>query len=193
MLLPCGFTDILWTPNNTNKLLCVSTGSSYGYINLKGNYVINPQYDEARAFSSTDKLAAVCIDEKWGYINDKGELVIPAQFTSAYTFVNGYARVRIDGKYGLIDKKGNYVIPPEYEGLYGLSKAGILSYRDSEYKYGLINTNGQIISEASFNNLSTVYDDGFAVFEQDGKCGIINKKGEIIVPATFDNIAEYEY
>ena len=67
-------------------LAWVKIGDKYGYINPKGEIVINPQFDEAGSFS--EGLADVKIGGKEGYINPKGEIVIEPQFDSAGPFSN---------------------------------------------------------------------------------------------------------
>ena len=62
----------------------VKIGDKWGYINPKGEFVINPQFDLVGSFS--EGLADVVIGDKWGYINPKGEFVINPQFDFAGDF-----------------------------------------------------------------------------------------------------------
>ena len=50
-----------------NDGLVEKDDDKYGYINKKGDYVINPQFDAADSFS--EGLAAVEDDDEYGYIN----------------------------------------------------------------------------------------------------------------------------
>jgi WG containing repeat len=77
-------------------LLAVRILNKWGYVDLKGQEVIPPQYDEARPFY--DRLTAVKLDGKWGYINQKGDLVIPYQYIRANPFMFGQATVRAENK-----------------------------------------------------------------------------------------------
>ena len=68
----------------------------WGYIDIKGNIVIEPQYKEARSFSNG--LASVFNGEKWGYIDHDDDLVIACQFTTPDYFTSGgIAMVSSDG------------------------------------------------------------------------------------------------
>ena len=49
----------------------------WGFVDIEGNAVVEPQYQDARPFRSG--FAPVQIGEKWGYISlEEYELVIPA-------------------------------------------------------------------------------------------------------------------
>lgn len=64
-----------------------------GYIDTRGQVVIEPQYAEGKPFN--DGMAAVKIGETWGYINRTGKMVIPAIYSDAEDFKAGLAIVHI--------------------------------------------------------------------------------------------------
>ncbi|MBR6250567.1 MAG: WG repeat-containing protein, partial [Bacteroidales bacterium] len=66
----CSIKDSLSPISNEN--------GQYGYINLKGEVVISPQFDGAESFS--EGLARVKVDGKCGFIDKKGTIVITPQF-----------------------------------------------------------------------------------------------------------------
>ena len=53
--------------NFSEGLAVARANGKYGYINTQGEWVIAPQFSNARSFS--DGLAAVCDGEQWGYIS----------------------------------------------------------------------------------------------------------------------------
>lgn len=65
-------------------LIAVRENGKWGFINLKGEYVIDPQFADARSFSNG--LAAVSDGKKWGFVNTAGELAITYQFTDVGYF-----------------------------------------------------------------------------------------------------------
>ena len=63
-------------------------GDKWGFIDTKGQYVINPQFDNAGEFS--EGLAPVEIGGKYGFIDTKGQYVINPQFDNAGEFRTPY-------------------------------------------------------------------------------------------------------
>lgn len=84
----------------------------YGIINQKGEWVVQPKYQDLEEFS--EGLAEIEIDNKRGYINSKFEEVIEPKFTIHdlwAPFKNGYACLSIDYKETVfINKKGETVL-----------------------------------------------------------------------------------
>ncbi len=62
-------------------------GGRWGFMDKKGDVMIEPQYENAKSFSGG--LAAVCIDGMWGFINEANELVIENRFVDAGYFTSG--------------------------------------------------------------------------------------------------------
>lgn len=70
----------------------------WGYADMEGKVVIEPQYEAAKSFSNG--VAAVCIDGKWGYINTKAQVVVNAQFLSCgYVSEHGICYVQDETSY----------------------------------------------------------------------------------------------
>ena len=85
----------------------------HGYINKKGDIVINPQFDFALPFS--EGLAPVKLAEKLGYIDKTGKYVINPQFDEAFGHAEGLAAVyNLGDGWGYINKKGDIVINPQF-------------------------------------------------------------------------------
>ena len=84
----------------------------YGYINTKGEQVVECKFDAVWDFSKG--LAAVKKDGKWGYINAKGEQVVECKFDKVFD-INNLVRVEKDGKCGYINTQGEYVIECKFD------------------------------------------------------------------------------
>ena len=94
----------------------------YGYMDLQGNVIVEPQYAYVRDFS--EGLAVVVIPDsekyanigKYAYIAKDGRFVTEAIFDDAWSFSDGMGRVLIDGKHGFVDRDGKLAIPPTFDG-----------------------------------------------------------------------------
>ena len=127
-----------------------------GYVDKSGVFAIDPQWDDATAFSD-DGIALVIIDqedeegttnEKYGYINEKGEQIVQCIYDDATSFYpQGVAIVGINEQrnatytddagekitytetytnYGVIDKTGKIIIQPKYQQIYNVEGNYIL-------------------------------------------------------------------
>lgn len=90
----------------------------YGYINKKGEVVIEPRFTWAKKFCNG--LAAVQVrmeaGGKWGFINTQGELVIDAVYNEVEDFTKDYIRAyKYDNfKYYILDKTGRIIYSGQY-------------------------------------------------------------------------------
>lgn len=91
------------------KLFPVKAGEKWGYVDSKGQYVINAQFMDAYNFS--EGLALVkASDDKYGYIGEDGKYVINPIYKDAASFSDGLACVVMEnGKIQVIDK-GNKIL-----------------------------------------------------------------------------------
>ena len=78
-----------------------------GFIDLEGNIVIPPRFEEAYHFSQG--LASVRFQGKWGYINTHGDPWLPFIFNIASPFENGRAEVYLGNRQYIIDLTGRCV------------------------------------------------------------------------------------
>lgn len=90
--LSCDEVDIL----SKDGIIAFRKGSKWGYADMSGNIVIEPEYANARSFSNG--LAAVQDDDGlWGFIDRTGRLVIDCIFTdTGYMSSTGVCPVRVD-------------------------------------------------------------------------------------------------
>jgi hypothetical protein len=78
LVTPIKYDDIAMEyclPKFRSGLLKVKLDGLYGFINIDGEEIIPPTYDDARDFSKHG-FAQVKKGEKWGVINTAGEIVI---------------------------------------------------------------------------------------------------------------------
>lgn len=65
-------------------LIAFEQDKKWGFVNTKGEIIIEPRYEDAKSFSNG--LAAISQAGKWGFIDSNGVLVIDCQFFDADYF-----------------------------------------------------------------------------------------------------------
>ncbi|MES2587662.1 MAG: WG repeat-containing protein [Bacteroidota bacterium] len=102
----------------SNGLCSVMKDGKIGFINKKGELVIDYIFDRVQSFHKDVAPASIGTDsnkDKWGLIDQKGNFITEKKYDDFEQFKNGLARVFINGVgYGLIDTKGQEVFKPMY-------------------------------------------------------------------------------
>ncbi|GAB3915176.1 hypothetical protein GCM10028803_61660 [Larkinella knui] len=93
-------------------LVFVESDQWSGYVNLKGDRVIETNYSGERFAEGLARVTETKEQQLFGYIDKKGKVAIPVKYQAAHTmFSEGLTGVMLDGKFGYIDKSGKKVIP----------------------------------------------------------------------------------
>jgi hypothetical protein len=175
-------------------LVCFKGAEGYGYIDTKGEVVIDCQFDNAEDFS--EGLAAVRVGDwetgKWGYIDKTGKMVIEPKYKSADPFHEGLANVSygdgkegFNGKYGFIDQTGRLVIPLESHFYYCNFSDGLAAIGGYPEKYGYIDKTGTYVIPPRFEIAHDFHDGLASVWIEVPYTGAkvdayINKSGHIV-------------
>ena len=167
--------DIVNKPNE--KLFVNEIDGKYGYVNTKGEQIIECEFDSVGDFR--EGLAAVEKDGKWGYINTKGEQIIECELEWNGGFSEGLARVLKDGQWGYINTKGEWVIECKFGYAHDFKKGLAEVMKDGQWV--VINTKGNFIVFDEDNNqievIKEVSDKSGNVFllsNSDGKFGLLD-------------------
>lgn len=163
-----------------------SSERSYGFIDSNAALVIDPQYEDCKAYS--EGLAAVKRNNCWGFIDSNGALAIPFQFANIGSFSEGLCEAvqttSSGPKSGFIDHTGKFVLAPIYEPIYqGLQlKAGDTS-SDLVFHDGSLRLNGRPSIEALCG--SSEFRSGLAPVSLNQKIGFIDHKGNLVISPRF--------
>lgn len=191
LLLACGGKKA----NINYELIPVSKEKYYGYIDLTGNYVINPQFIEAGAFR--DGLALVFNKNRsYGYIGTDGNYVVQPDYSDATIFNEGIAWVREDRGYPMaVDKEGNILFAAKEAYSVSIYSDGLAAFeqkeKDHTSRFGYLNRKGEVVIPAQFFEAGFFCNGLAAVANEDGKYGYINKKGELVIAYQFDEAAPF--
>jgi len=128
-----------------------------GYMNVAGEWVIEPKFQETHLFS--EGLAAAKLpgeSSQHGYIDKSGRWVIPPKFKHAFPFSDGLASVgygeRGQERTGYIDRSGAFVITPQFERA-GNFQNGLAECRPVGGKTGFIDKTGRFVIEPKFERV----------------------------------------
>ncbi len=96
-----------------NNPIKARLGDYWGYINLKGETVIDFEFEEGHTFY--DGITSVKKNGKWGVIDSLGKTIIPFIYDDAGSPAENRVPVKINDKWGLIDLYGKIILPFEYD------------------------------------------------------------------------------
>lgn len=178
LLIACSAQEKNWfrqqSRGEPNQLFPMQLNGRTGFINIRGEVVITPQFDSAHRFHNGLALVQIngknvskhkgytdYIGGKYGYIDKTGKFVIEAKFNSAQDFSEGLAAVemppRNGGKsYGFIDTTGRMVITPQFQEA-GDFNEGTASVRVGD-RWGVINRGGKFIVPPKYDSADSFID-----------------------------------
>jgi len=197
----------------------IVTPQGHGYIDKKGQIVINFKYDGSEPF--INGKAKVSKKGKVGYINKLGNEIIPIEYDSIKTYINGILIVSKDKKWGAIHEAGVVVIPCESESeevLFNkeLTKLNLVNFYDVELEhdisiqkfkksievdkgtthfeeielYGLVDNQGRTIVPCVFNYIDTAFFYRRVLFND--KWGYINDSGKLVIPCQYEDVGQFD-
>ncbi|WP_372637858.1 WG repeat-containing protein [Cohnella sp.] len=159
----------------------------HGYIDLGGNQVIPPIYDNATSFRNG--IAAVRLDNKTRFISCSGETVLETNILNVGNFNDGRALFQTNGKFGYLDMQGNVVIPPRFEYAYDFSEgyAAVAVSEGSAGGIAFIDVHGEFIHKRVYVDAMHFRDGIVSVkHHSSGKYGCINATGEYVIDPISD-------
>jgi WG containing repeat len=159
----------------------------WGYMDLRGKTVINPQFDMAGGFSNG--LAFVVKGNKLGYIDTKGTMVIAPKFDACTPFSGGLAMAQreITGPISIINKKGR-ILGNTPSSDFTEASEGLIRQKNMDNlfaKWGYTDSTGKFVIQPVYDK-AAAFSEGLALVSKDGDhYGYINKKGEMVIPALY--------
>ncbi len=186
-IIPFNYSSIRFyqTEEDVDGYIISKIIPNYGFINQKGERIIECKYQEAGKFS--EKLSPLELNGKWGFADKSGEIIIDFKYKNADVFLNGYSIV-FDGKYyGAINSKGDTILPFKYSYLSHANDSLVVF--ESQRKYGIISiVNGDTIILPFYKNKFEFNRSGLAIVKSDDGYGVINTKGKVVVKDKYDKL-----
>ncbi|MFC3811424.1 WG repeat-containing protein [Lacihabitans lacunae] len=106
----------------------VEVNGKWTYIDNKGNYLIEPQFDVTDFFSEGLGMFGVKKGKnlKFGFLNNMGKVVIEPIYNEVKDFKFGLAPVKVGNKFGFINNKGEMVIKPKFQNAFSFIEEEII-------------------------------------------------------------------
>lgn len=160
-----------------NGVGTIRGNGKYGLIDITGNVILEPQWDEIRSFYEGIALAKK--DDKTFVIDITGKVLFESQWDGIGDFHEGIAVISKDGKYGLIDSTGKIISEPQWDDL----DRNYMAYEMPSIvrkgnNYGYINT---MTGEVIIDQLDCAWDfsDGIGVALKGDKKFYIDINGQV--------------
>lgn len=177
--------------DNEMKLIPITQGKKWGFINQKGEYVINPQFSEVGYFS--EGVAPYFIsnfpDIKSGFIDEEGKRLLNDEYEDVTAFSEGCAWVvKEEDSPELIDKTGKVLLKyKKGRDVYSFQE-GLAIIKGDGDKYWAIDKKGNTVFELPKGySFKSEFFEGFAVVEDDkGNRGYVNNNGKVVINCQFE-------
>ncbi len=173
-----------------SELIAVKQGSKWGFVNHKGEYVINPQFSSVSFF--TDGVAVVNMgnygDEKFGLIDEDGKYVVNPMYAEAALFSDGCVwMVKPDCAPELVDNSGKVLFTYKKGREFHSFREGLAVVEGDGGKEWVIDKNGKTVFELQDNySFESDFFDGLAVVKEHGNRGYVNNNGKLVINCQFD-------
>ncbi len=173
------------------ELYQISKGDKVGFIDVQGNVVIEPVWDEAFFDSENNGLIPVREGKLWGLVNRNGEVVAAPAYAEEPAILYGeveFIPVKVGKKYGFINRSGEMVIQPKWNGVEpfqnGLARVNAGSEKKPQYGY-IDQTGAEIIKPQYADALD--FCEGLAAVKVKKLYGYIDAQGTLVVEPQFQN------
>lgn len=153
----------------------IEKDGSYGVIDGDGNIVVEPTYNVIQ-IPNPSKPLFICMSN---YNTETKEYETKVLNEKREQIITGYSNVQAIPTDSTADG-----VP--YENT-------VLKYK-KDGKYGIINTEGEEITEPIYEDISAVtYKEGMLLVKENGKYGVININGKVVIKPEYDNITVDNY
>jgi hypothetical protein len=179
-----------------------SDSLKYGFVDIKGNWIIQPKFDGLSGFDE-EGFCGASFNEKEGFINRKGDWIIFPIYKNVRDFDNkGYCGAELydeneefETKYGFINRQGNWEIEPLFDSLGNFDEKDYCRATLDGENWGFINRQMEWIIEPKFEEITDFDDCGYCAVKSKSfwglsksKWGLINRNGGWIIKPKFDNL-----
>ena len=179
----------IWYEENVLK---VQKNGLWGLINLDGNEVLAPDYDNIESLKGLKDSLLIEKNGLVGLVNDKGMKILDINYTKIEAigrdYKEGYITVNEEGKYGVYSFSGKQILENKYNKIDKMYSENYFVIEENGTQK-LINTNGEIVLEEGFDEIAQIVTSGI-VFKKDNKFGLMNFDKNVVIEAKYQNLKE---
>jgi len=169
----------------------VCINNKFGYINYKGKWICEPQFDDAYQFHRN--VGFVKKENFWAMLSFSEKSLSEFNIQHFFNFSKKSIFVVKNNIGYIIDNKGNTLEKLEYNGI------EIFEHNNKKYfkiennnKFGIANSKFRILCPFNFLDISISSENLIAAKNIKGKYGYINFSGKTIIPFLFDFATPFE-
>lgn len=164
---------------NTNlSLFVVKDGENYGVVDIKGKYLINPQYKSAGIDGNW--IAFNNGKDKWGWLDEEGKEIIAPKYKGLVGFGDSrdYSIVAFSEKsWSIVNRKGETVVKKRYDKIEWLT--GSLYKIKKDGKWGIVDVEkDEEVCKPQFEEIEK--SGAVLLASTGGKLGVISPEGHFL-------------
>lgn len=164
-----------------------------GLINQEYQLLTPCKYKIIKPFDENGRAMVQDMGGLWGYIDQSGKEIISCSLNEVPVFTDGIAIIQSEEGFGVMNKEIQIVIPAIHQQILHSGKVDLMIVQDKRTnKYGLTNTQGQIIAKPQYDKIAAFDRTGLAVITVGTKQGLMDAQGQIIAKPQHDKIAPFD-
>ena len=158
----------------------------WGYLNYKGEAVVNPKYFRAEAFKNNRAIVWQSYN-KTGVIDRSAKVIIPIKYNKIIDIQENLALVRQNSwTYFFVRENTKRNSPENYQGAFSYNH-GLAPVKQNQ-KWGIVNNKGLTTVIPKYGQIQA-YENGIAQVEVSRLVGVVDIKGKVIIPPTYEYVS----
>ena len=188
------YYDVDTKYQKTGFIVCKveENGYRYGYINYKGDKVLDTEYTQLERVSEiedNDNIYLIAYkDGQAGLLRNRKVILNHEYENIIYNAYNNVFVIQRNGRQGVADNDGNIKIEPQYT---NITFGGIYINATTENNDEIVlDLNGTEVNDGYISKTPTSDGNHFIVYGEDGIYKIIDNNGNVVIDRNYTNIEE---
>ncbi len=182
----------------TKYLWFIPISTRFGYIDIYGNVIIQPQYISAEPFhegaakvKEPSSILSNGLLFSWDseiFIDKNGNELFTPNYSFVGNFREGLCPAMKDEKYGYINKKNQFVIEPKFNIAYHFSEGLACVYNGN--KFGFIDKTGKLVIDTLYARTWS-FKEGYARVYDGKNYHFIDKNGDNPTKQSYEFLSDF--